>query len=271
MNTRKTVWMKLLRKAKYLIFIPRKVTRRPADPGSLVSDLFPIMAGDNWSTEFELLDLPSLIRGSYDKTTDHEAEFYFFDKNGNLLGKQLINAGSTSRFTLDITALISDTFSGAATFAVFHKDVSIPNEMGTSLAAERGYTGYRLEQLPAKGYVHGNLDSIALTSDGLQNIGNKGVLNRYYNLQHLLRGEAEYIFALTNPTSKKVKIKIELKSGKQRYRILDEFSVPPRGIRFFTHSVRETETAQLRILSKLYLARPVVIRVTKHSMDIFHG
>ena len=86
MNTQKTVWMKLLRKAKYLVFIPRKVTRRPADASSLVSDLFPIMTGGNWSTEFELLDLPSLIKGSYDKTTDHEAEFYFFDENGNLLG-----------------------------------------------------------------------------------------------------------------------------------------------------------------------------------------
>ena len=271
MNTLKTFWIRLFRKAKYLVFIPRKVTRRPADARSLVSDLFPIMAGGNWSTEFELLDLPSLIRGSYDKTTDHEAEFYFFDKNGSFLGKQLINAGSNPRFNVDLTALISDTFPGAATFAVFHKDIAIPNEMGTSLVAERGYTGYRLGQLPAKGYVHGNLDSIALTSDGLQNIGNQGILNRYYNLQHLLRGEAEYIFALTNPTSKKVKIKIELKSSKEKYRILDEFSIPPRGIRFFTHSVREIETAQLRILSKLYLSRPVVIRVTKHSMDIFHG
>ena len=271
MNTLKTVWTRLLRKAKYLVFIPRKVTRRPEDARSLVSDLFPIMADGNWLTEFELLDLPSLIRGSYDKTSDHEAELYFFDENGNLLGKQLINAGSTPRFTLDITALVSHTFPGAATFAVFHKNISIPSEMGTSLAAERGYTGYRLGQLPAKGYVHGNLDSIALSSGGLQSIGNQGVLNRYYNLQHLLRGEAKYIFALTNPTSKKVKIKIELKSGKDKYRILDEFRIPPRGIRFFTHSVQEIETAQLRILSKLYLARPVVVRVTKHSMDIFHG
>ena len=257
MNTLKTVWTRLLRKAKYLVFIPRKVTRRPEDARSLVSDLFPIMAGGNWSTEFELLDLPSLIRGSYDKTADHEA--------------QLINAGSTPRFTLDISALASGTFPGAATFAVFHKNISIPSEMGTSLAAERGYAGYRLGQLPAKGYVHGNLDSIALSSGGLQSIGNQGIINRYYNLQHLLRGEAEYIFALTNPTSKKVKIKIELKSGKDKYRILDEFRIPPRGIRFITHSVQEIETAQLRILSKLYLARPVVVRVTKHSMDIFHG
>jgi hypothetical protein len=71
MNTLKTFWIRLFRKAKYLVFIPRKVTRRPADARSLVSDLFPIMAGGNWSTEFELLDLPSLIRGSYDKTTDN--------------------------------------------------------------------------------------------------------------------------------------------------------------------------------------------------------
>ena len=271
MNIPKTVWAKLLRKAKYVVFIPRKVTRRPADASSLVSDLFPIMAGENWATEFELLDLPSLIRGSYDKTTDHEAEFYFFDENGNLLGKQLINAGSTPRFTVDISALVSDTFPGATTFSVFHRNISIPNEMRTSLAAERGYTGYRMGQLPAKGYVHGNLDSIALSSDGLHNIGNQGVLSRYYNLQHLLRGQAEYIFALTNPTSKMAKIKIELKSGKDKYRILYEFRIPPRGIRFFKHGVQERETAQLRILSKLYLARPVVIRVTKHSMDIFHG
>ena len=86
-----------------------------------------------------------------------------------------------------------------------------------------------------------------------------------------MRGQAEYIFAITNPTSKKVKIKIELKSGKDKYRILDEFRIPTGGVRFFKHSVQEMETAQLRILSKLYLARPVVIRVTKHSMDIFHG
>lgn len=270
MNYRKAR-AKLLRKAKYLIFIPRRVTRNPGDVGSLVSDLFPIIPGKDWSTEFELLDLPSLIRGKYDEKVHHEADFYFFDENGNLLGNKMVNAGTKPRFTVNINEVVSFDFPTATTFAVFHKNVSVPIEIGTSLAAERGYTGYRFQKLPAKGYVHGNLDAIALTSHGLQKIGNKGILKRFYNLQHLLRGPAEYIFAITNPTSRQVRIKIEMKSGNENFEHFKRAKIPSGGIHFFTCNIQEHKTAQLRILSRLYLARPVVLRVTEQSMDIFHG
>jgi hypothetical protein len=201
----KVLFSKYFRKIKYAIFIPKRVTTNPGDSTAMTSDLFPIMRGVGWNTYFELLDLPSLIRGNYLVGKNHSATFYFFDELGNELGNTSISSRESPRYTLNINKIIMEKFPNAATFSVFHQGIDLPYEFSNSLAAERGYTGYHYSNLPAKGYIHGNLDAIALTSKGLRLIGNQGLISRKFNLQHLLRGKAKYILVFTNPTPKKTR------------------------------------------------------------------
>lgn len=80
------------RKVKYVIFIPRKVTRKPANEASVISDLFLIRAGREWQTFFEVLNIPALINGRYSTESKHDILFIFFDQNGVEVGRKSITS-----------------------------------------------------------------------------------------------------------------------------------------------------------------------------------
>ena len=67
---------KFRRKIKFGINIPLKVFKKPKHRNSVTSDLFPIRNDKNWTTEFEFLNLPGLIRG--DISSKHKAKLVFF-------------------------------------------------------------------------------------------------------------------------------------------------------------------------------------------------
>jgi hypothetical protein len=259
------------RKAKYAIFIPRKVTRRPNNESSVISDLFLIRAENDWQTFFEVLNIPALLNGKYSEDSKHQILFVFFDQNGVEVGRKNIVSPTEARHSL---ALTSDFFPGierASTFCLFHHGYLLDDNLSGSYLAERGYVGYQRIGLPMRGYVHGNLDSIAFYEKGLQLLGNAGILRRSYQVQHPLRGFATYEMFLTNPCNSKVKIKVQLRSKSTSWRKYQIFTLNPRGSRKISISVKETEVKFVRIVSRLYLGRPVVFRNTSLSFDVFHG
>ena len=80
----------LIRKFKYLLFIPRKVTRVPKNHESVISDLFCIRDDASWQTFFELLDVVSLIEGISGGHPNEGVTMFFFDKNGNIVSEKFI-------------------------------------------------------------------------------------------------------------------------------------------------------------------------------------
>jgi hypothetical protein len=258
-------------KLKYAVFIPKKVTRRPSNSGSVISDLFPVRNDARWQTFFELLNIPALLNGGYSSESSHEVLFIFFDQNGTEVGRKSIPAPNDARHTQELGDRFFPEIEKAATFSVFHSGYFLEDDLDGSFLAERGYVGYQRLGLPIRGYVHGNLDSIAFHEGKLQLLGNAGFLRRSYQVQHPMTGEAEYEFILTNPSDSKVKVRVELKSEKTLWRKHLTFTLNPRGSRVFSLNVADREVKFVRIVSRLYLGRPVIFRNTLQSMDVFHG
>ena len=258
----------LLRKAKILFFLGRGLTRVPRDKSSSISDLFPLRTGLNWRTYFELLDVNSLTRGA-SVGTENPVLFVFHDRDGNFLGEESLTVGKKARVTIDMSLYLTK-FKGAASFSVFHRGLE-SEEFGASFLAERGYTGYEYKGFGVRGYVHGNLDSIALDSRSqLQPLGKRSIFNRKYLVQHVMTGPAEYEFALTNPTLRAVQVRFELKTN-GRWKTVEKAKIKSRGIHIFGTSISDSETGLIRVVSKLAMGRPVVFRLTQDSMDVFHG
>jgi hypothetical protein len=143
--------------------------------------------------------------------------------------------------------------------------------MAGSFLAERGYSGYGYQNLGVKGYVHGNLDAVALIKGEVLPLGNSGLIPRFYTVQHCLRGPARYEFVFTNPTAKKIKIIPNISFNKNKWFAKDAFSMNSLGSHTVTVEIKESQKAYVRFKSKLYLGRPVVFRVANNSMDVFHG
>lgn len=260
----------LIRKFRYLLYIPRKVTKVPKNHESVISDLFCIRDDRSWETFFELLDVVSLIEGISGEHPNKGVSMFFFDKNGNKVSERFVPFGRNARKTIKIDKDFIGT-STASTFAVFHQPSISKESLKGSYLAERGYCGYKRIDSPIRGYVHGNLDAVAYSYQGLELLGNQGFLSRYYQVQHPLRGDAEYEFFLTNPSKKKAPVTFQIWSEKSGWRTHQSFILPPGGCCLSKVKSIHSEVQFVRVKSRFYLGRPVVFRNQANSFDVFHG
>jgi len=262
---------KIKRRAKLFMFINKNLTKIPLENTAVISDLFPIKKGDDWHTEFELLNVSGLIMGDNNESKPYVVNFYFFGSTGNLLGNRSVTVENIGRKTIKLSELMIGEIKEAATFSVFHPPIYDKTDMAGSFLAERGYTGYEYQNLGVKGYVHGNLDAVALVRGEVQPLANSGSIPRFYTVQHCLRGPAKYEFVFTNPTSEKMKITPNIRLNKKNWLAKESFIMNSLGSHTFTVDIKENEKAYVRFKSKLYLGRPVVFRISNDSMDVFHG
>jgi hypothetical protein len=262
---------KIKRRAKFFIFLNKNLTKTPIEKKAVISDLFPIKNGNNWHTEFELLNVSGLILGDNSLSSTYVVNFYFFSSSGSLLANRSIAIGNVGRKTIKLSELLVDEISEAATFSVFHPPVYEKTDMAGSFLAERGYSGYEYQNLGVKGYVHGNLDAVALSNGKVEPLGNSGLIPRFYTVQHCLRGPAKYEFVFTNPTSKTIKITPNISLNKKKWLAKKSFAMNSLGSHTFIVDVNQNEKAYVRFKSRLYLGRPVVFRISNDSMDVFHG
>ena len=252
------------------IFTPSGLTRIPKFSQSVISDLFFIRADNDWQTNFELLNINALLLGGFESRVWGSAQMYFFDSDGEIIQKLVIPIDSTPRSTINLNKLIHNFPKKPATFALFHSESETADLRGSSLIAERGYVGYEYKNLGAKSYVHGNLDAVALSTNGVEALGFSGVFIRNYTVQHLLSGDARYEFAFTNPTRKSQKISMELSFKSNKWKKSTVLVLKPFGSGII-EVAEPGQTCVVRFKSKLYLGRPVVFRTTNLSMDVFHG
>lgn len=262
---------KIKRRAKFFIFLFKHLTKQPNEKSAVISDLFPIRENNDWHTEFELLNVSGLIAGDNNQKPPYLVEFYFYSPEGKFLGFRTIAFQNIGRQTIKLSEFLISELKTAATFAVFHPSISDKLDMAGSFLAERGYTGYEYKQLGVKGYVHGNLDAVALSNRKIQPLGNSGFIPRYYTVQHCLRGPAKYEFIFTNSTSKKIRITSNIKLNQKKWSTQESFVINSLGCQIFTFDIKEGNKAFVRFKSKLYLGRPVVFRISQDSMDVFHG
>lgn len=265
------IFRKLIQKVRYRIWVPRNITKNPRELASTMSDLFPLRSDSKWETHFELLNLYGLITGDNSNSQEVKSRFLFFDKDGQRLGEKLVDAPQYGRTTIHIDENFHSAVVAASTFAVIHEFPDIRQAIGDSYVTERGYTGYSNCDSVIRGYVHGNFDAIAYHKGTVEPVGNRGIFPRYYLVQHPLRGPARYEFFLSNPTRGAVKVRVQHKEGEGPWVDIYRFKLHSLGSRIFQVDKHEKTESFIRVKSRLYLGRPVVFRLAKRSLDVFHG
>ena len=240
----------------------------------MISDLFSFKIYEEWETHFELLNVPALIDPIHQINSIYTAKFLFFNEMGIQIHEWEKEVKGCSRQSINLNEVLTGkSISGYGTFACFHLN-SMSNliEQGAFLA-ERGYTGYRNKAISnMKGYVHGNLDALAMNQQGA--VVCLGKVFRWhkneYRLQYHLEGHAKYDLCVVNTTKIAEDITFELISNrgafKKKYK-----KVPSKGCVWFSTNLENMDLARVIIHSKLNLPRPVVFRSTVNSFDVFHG
>ena len=259
------------RRLKYFLFVPHGITAEPKSSDAVISDLFLIRNDSQWKTEFELLNIRGLIEGDNTVLQNDTSDFWFFDETGEKLGEERIGLLGVGRQTVKLRDLLTGPSERAKTFAVFHNQTVPWLASEKSFLADRGYAGFEFSNIGLKGYVHGNLDAVALVKGKVEPLGNSGLISRYYTVQHCLRGPAKYEFVFTNPTSKNIKIIPNISLNQKKWETKESFTMNSLGSHTFTVDIKNNEKAIVRFKSRLYLGRPVVFRIADNYMDVFHG
>ena len=255
------------------LYLSSAFVKRPESQNAVISDLFVWRSDKFWSTYFELLDVYGLITCDLDNSVKRDSHFKFFNRDGELLFEKVISGNNFARNTIQIRNLLDNsgvdkqTLGDYGTFSVFHSiDKLIDFE---SSLTDRGYCGYEHVGTNFKGYVHGNFDAISKSENKLELLMGYGKLRQSYNLQHILTGPSTYEIALVNPTDKQQDVKIRITNMESE--IFEKYSIPSRGLQIIKVKVLDNQTSRVKIISKMFMARPTVFRYTSNSMDVFHG
>ena len=255
---------------KNFIFSKISFLKYPKNIKSVTSDQFLFRNGE-WKTYFELLNLPILF-DPINSREPYNLRIVFFDQDGQLIHTYEVLKNSEGRLTLDLSTIFP-SIPSIGTFSCFHNYYSdwLANE--NAYLAERGYVGFQNSQFSkTKGYVHGNFDALAEDNKGyLKSLGTSSVKRREYRLQHELTGKARYELVFVNTTNSIQKLNIDLDIIGHSKGMSKMLIIPSRGIRIFECAIGQDETANVKIISRLNMARPVVFRVTEESFDVFHG
>jgi len=249
--------------------IKQPLTKKPSDSLAMVSDLFVWRRDEDWSTFFELVDLPALF-GDDD---EHFVNIIFFNQSGTKIYNHKVELFNLQKQMLNISKIIDqvgDT-SKIGTFAVFHSKV--PNNIiqSDSWITERGYVGYRYKNAPLSSYVHGNYDAIAKTINAFELLGGESFLNRVYQLQFLFLPKNNYEIILVNICSKVKKITIQVLSIKNGDIIDTQLSIVQPRVPFIVPIKNILEPCRVVIKSRIVMARPIIFSLHNNKGDVFHG
>ena len=248
------------------------LTRRPSIAGMPVSDLFVWRNSDDWSTYFELIDVPALFMENAAVASRH-ATIFFFDLDGREVLKKRVSPLPNKRETVDVGELVGRDHGEIGTFAVFHSETPVVVEGMGSYLTERGYVSYRYKNSPLRSYVHGNLDAVSLRQDGrLEFLGGRGLLSRRYYLQNELKGPARYELALVNPSASSLRCGLDIVSARSGKALKSKRVRLGTGeATLLAFKVDESEPVRITIASHLIMARPLVFHIQNSKLDVFHG
>lgn len=264
------IQLERIRRALWVVGQP--LTRLPAQPAAPVSDLFVWRNSGEWQTSFELIDLPALFTEGGESDSRY-ATLFCFDQGGRCFLQKRLDLLANRRQTIEIASLVGVDHGEVGTFAVFHSTTpSTVTALGSYLT-ERGYVSYRYRGAPIRAYVHGNLDAIALGADErLELLGARGLLPREYRLQHEMKGPALYELGLVNPTSAVQRCTFQLASTQNGTILASQcVNLESRGAVLIPYQIDESEPARVIIKSRMVMARPLVYRIQKLQLDVFHG
>ena len=244
---------------------------RPLKTTETISDLFPWRVDDTWETQYDLMNIPSLVfpeKKFIDVTT-----MIFFDLKGREVSRK--------NFRLDPfeskKILIRDTLEGASghgTFCCFHSIEGQETIQGKqSYFNDRQYVSYSWKGDNFWNYTHGNIFCLSKSPEEayVRSIVPKQPKIITYRPQLRMddcnKFELFYINPLEKPLDILVQgydenwIELERKKG----------VIPPRGLQVFEFENQSHSVVFVENLSRIGLLRPIVFKHYESFFDVLHG
>lgn len=244
---------------------------RPLRAADTISDLFPWRVDETWETQFDLMNLPSLVFP--DEKLIDVATLVFFDIQGREISRKQIELDPfESRKILIREAL--DGVSGEGTFGCFHSTKGQEKTQGTQCYFnDRQYVSYSWKDEIFWNYTHGNIFCLSKSpkEHNVRSIVPKQPKLITYRPQLRMDDCDKFELLYVNPLEKPLKILVQGIDESWKESARRESVIPPRGLQIFEFNNQSRSVVFVENRSRVGLLRPIIFKYYESFFDVLHG
>lgn len=267
----------LPRKLRTFLAIIQPLTVSSSKKSSPVSDLFIWRNDKNWKTYFRLVNQEAIVSGPGVPLENKYAIFIYFSHKGIEIKRTTHAIPENHSALISVSQDLASFGEAFGTFCVIHsgspKDL---DAIGCKLT-ERGYVGYSFRNSQVLSYAHGNLDAVAISSNGkIEMLGGTSLLKREYRLQYSFNPKEESTAIFVNPYKAPLKIDIKVlrntNANTSKSRTVFSKILPSLGCAAIVLPLHSNDDKfSIVVNSKLCMARPMIFTNYGASFNVFHG
>jgi hypothetical protein len=244
---------------------------RPLRTIETISDLFPWRVDDTWETQYELMNLPSLLVP--DKTAVDSVTMIIYDSRGNEISRNIIKLNPFESKKILIRSLLKGV-TGQGTFGCFHSADSMGEiqKAGCHLV-DRQYVAYSWKDDTFFNYAHGNIYGLSksATDNKVRSLVPMQRKTQIYRPQLRFDDCDNFELIYPNPAEEPLELLVRLCDAKWNEIERRGILIPPRGLEVLKFDNNSRELVLVENQSQIGLCRPVIFKFYKSFFDVFHS
>jgi hypothetical protein len=244
---------------------------RPLRTMEAISDLFPWRVDDTWETQYELMNLPSLLIP--DKAEVDNVTVITYDSGGNEISRNIIELNPFESKKILIRNLLKGA-TGQGTFGCFHSADSLGEiqKAGCHLV-DRQYVSYSWKDDTFFNYAHGNIYGLSklATENKVRSLVPMRRKTQAYRPQLRFDDCDNFELIYSNPAEKPLELLVRLFDDNWNEIERRCSLIPSRGLEVLSFDNNSRELVLVENQSQIGLCRPIIFKHYESFFDVFHG
>ena len=244
---------------------------RPLRMLESISDLFLWRVDDTWETQYEIMNLPSLLVP--DKTAIDSVTIIIYDARGNEISRSIIKLNPFESKKILIRSLLKGV-TGQGTFGCFHSADSMDEiQKAGCYLVDRQYVSYSWKDDIFLNYAHGNIYGLSklATENKARSLVPMQRKTQIYRPQLRFDDCDKFELIYLNPAEEPLELLVRLFDDNWKELERRDSLIPARGLEVLEFDNHSRELVLVENQSKIGLCRPIIFKHYESFFDVLHG
>jgi hypothetical protein len=244
---------------------------RPLRMEESISDLFLWRVDDTWETQYELMNLPSLLVPG--KTAVDNVTMIIYDAYGNDISRNIIKLNPFESKKILIRSLLKGV-TGQGTFGCFHSTDSMGEvQKAGCYLVDRQYVSYSWKDDIFFNYVHGNIYGLSklATENKARSLVPMQRKTQIYKPQLRFDDCDSFELIYSNPAEETLELLVRLFDENWNEIERRDSFIPSRGLEVLKFENSSRKLVLVENQSQIGLCRPIIFKHYESFFDVFHG
>jgi hypothetical protein len=236
-----------------------------------ISDLFPWRVDDTWETQYELMNLPSLLIP--DKAEVDSVTVITYDAGGNEISRNVIKLKPFECKKILIRSLLKGV-TGQGPFGCFHSADGMGEiQKAGCYLVDRQYVSYSWKDDIFFNYSHGNIYGLSklATENKARSLVPMQRKTKVYRPQLRFDDCDRFELVYSNSAEEPLALLVRLFDANWKELERRDSLIPARGLEVLEFDNHSRELVLVENQSKIGLCRPIIFKHYESFFDVLHG